>query len=168
MVNDSVIRYNGSSKRNFRSLTVDSGHLVETNSVKVAIVYSVCFAKSPWKSSVRAMFCVFSSKEPIYWWMGEQTKLSTLGRYQSTWDQKKSNAFRKSHYLTLPMSSAKFILIYAPQSRNMDTSYAHHPEKPRRTFERYYVLQIMPSIVLSNKYKYMLICILHKLRFILI
>ena len=38
----------GSSNRDFRTLTVDNGHLVEATSVKLVVIYSVCFAKSPW------------------------------------------------------------------------------------------------------------------------
>ena len=37
----------GSSNRDFRTLTVDNGHLVEATSVKLVVVYSVCFGKSP-------------------------------------------------------------------------------------------------------------------------
>ena len=40
--------YIGSSNRDFRTLTVDSGHIVEAISVKLVVIYSVCFAKSTW------------------------------------------------------------------------------------------------------------------------
>lgn len=44
--------YNGYSNRDFQPLTVDSRHLVEAISVKLAVIYSVCFALSPWADTV--------------------------------------------------------------------------------------------------------------------
>ena len=38
----------GSSNGDFRTLTVDNGHLVEVTSVKLVVIYSVCFVKLPW------------------------------------------------------------------------------------------------------------------------
>ena len=38
---------NGSSNKDFQTWTVDSSHVVEVTSVKLAVIYSVCFAKSP-------------------------------------------------------------------------------------------------------------------------
>ena len=79
-INSAIDNYFRSVNRNWQMLTTDSNHKKKENFLKYNVYRCALFLDE---------------------WVCAQTKLSNLGRYQSTWDPRTRNESRKGHDCSL-------------------------------------------------------------------